>query len=102
MLLIGMIVYSLIGGMLVGALLTDKHTNTCKTDAIFCVIAGPIWPLAIGAASGFALVDNIKERMHARRKERGQYMLRFSAKLLKLQLISAETHYEVQRKINAR
>lgn len=102
MLIIGIIVYALIGGMLVGALLTDKHTNTCTQDAVFCVIAGPVWPLAIGAAAGFALYDNIRDRRFEKRRERNGHLIRFSAKLLKLGLISAETHYAVQQKLNQR
>jgi hypothetical protein len=101
MLLIGaIVVYSIIGGMLVGALLTDKHTNTCKQDALFCCIAGPIWPLAIGAAAGFALWDNLKDRRFERTRARREQVQRFCGKLLKLGLISSNTMYTVNRKLN--
>lgn len=98
----GIGLYSLIGIVLSAALLTDNHTNTCKTDAFFCCIAGPVWPLAIGAAAGFALHDNLKDKRYARKRLENDFKLKFSSKLLKLQLISAETHYKVRSKLNDR
>lgn len=92
-------IYCTIGGLLTGALLTDKNVNTNKLEAVFCFIAGTLWPLAIGIAAGFGLFENIRDRRLVKRRIRNDLITRFSGKLYKLQLISRDTLFEVQKRL---
>lgn len=92
--------YCFIGGLLAAALLTDKHCNTNKKEAAFCFIAGIVWPLAIGTAAGFGLYENVKEKLFVKKQARNEQILRLSAKLLKMKIISAETMFAVQKRMN--
>lgn len=92
-------VYCFIGVLLGAALLTDRHCNTNKKEALFCAVAGLVWPLAIGAAAGLGLFENVKEKVQAKRQARNEKLLRFAAKLLKMKIISASTMSEVQKRI---
>jgi len=94
-------IYCFIGGLLAAALLTDKHCNTNRREAVFCLIAGVLWPLAIGVAAGFGLYDNVKEKINVRRQARNEQLMRFAAKLFKMRVISKETMLEIQRRISS-
>lgn len=89
-------IYFLIGGLLAGALLTDKNVNTNRLEALFSFLAGVLWPLAVATAAGFAFWENIREKIEIRRQQRSEQVRRFCSKLLKLQLISRETLSKVK------
>lgn len=92
-------VYCVLGALLAAALITDKHCNTNKKEAFFCIIAGLVWPLAIGTAAGHGLYENIKEKLYTKRQARNERILRFSSKLVKMNLISKNTYYAVSNRM---
>ena len=95
-------IYLLSGVLLAAALLTDKNANTNKKEAVFCIVAGAVWPLAVGTAAGFALYENVQEKLFIRRQNRAEQVIRFSNKLHKLQLISKDTLLEVRERLSTK
>ncbi len=93
--------YFLLGGLLAGALLTDKHCNTNKKEAFFCFVAGLVWPLAVGTAAGFGLFENVREKIYARRQLRNEKVLRFANQLVKMKLITKDTYHAVSKRMKA-
>ncbi len=79
------------GILLSAALLTDKHVNRDRKDAILCVIAGILWPATIYLVTGLALHENVKERIRAKKSLQREQILRFSSYLCKMRIISRET-----------
>lgn len=94
-------IYCFVGGLLAAALLTDKHCNTNKKEALFCSIAGLVWPLAIGVAAGFGVYENVREKIMARRHARNERLAKFASKLVKIKLLSKETYTEMTKRMNA-
>lgn len=92
--------YVIIGALVAASLLTDRQTNTSKLDAVLSTIAGLVWPLAIGAAAGFALFENLHNRYLEKRRTRNEQILRFTSKLVRMGLISSNAHYAVIREMN--
>lgn len=100
MLVIGTIIYVIIGLVVTAALLTDKQTCTSYKDGVLICAAGTIWPITIGVAASFALYGNLQEKYVARKAAKKERIIYFSAKLMKMRLISMDAHQRLVRELN--
>ena len=91
-------IYCFVGGLLASALLTDKHCNTNKKEALFCFLAGVLWPLAIATAAGFGLYENVREKIMVKKMARHEQITKFANKLVKMKLISRETYQTLAKR----
>lgn len=91
-------VYCFVGGLLASALMTDKHCNTNKKEAVFCFLAGCLWPLAIATAAGFGLYENVREKILTKKMARNEQITKFANKLVKMKLISKETYLKLSKR----
>ena len=105
--LIGFYVITSIGA--IGALLDSEETNQNKKEALFCIVAGILWPLATLIVSYASLYDSLskkhrqRQRRQRERQEDKYYQMKaFIRQLAKLELVSKPTAKEVIFIINSR
>lgn len=98
--IIGQIAYLVIGLLILAKLLSDKQLNNSWKDLLFCIMMAPIWPFIVGFSAAWALYDNIQGKRFDKKMAKRERIIFFTLKLLKMNLISRETHLRVQRELN--